>query len=294
MPESKGANDDGAPIPLQMPFLTSLMNEGTWFTNAYSAAPVCAPSRATIVTGREYDSAGTPCNFCGNVPTNISNLFQALSKTGNYHTATTGKDDLTKTTQPGPNGDTNAVALGFKDWIRFSGKDDVISTQTPHEPYGFWLDNQTVSLENGTEMSAWGPHRACLRKGPSDPLCDSTSYNDFVYEDDFTTRNALELLRRRPTDKPFALWISWPGPHPPFSVTTNQTKVVAGRTFPGPVDYKNSGSHRSASITCVPTGEPATSKSNRCDYAAEMERLDEAMAAVMGEVHRQRVADNTV
>lgn len=142
VPQSRGATDDGASIPLRLPFITSLMNEGTWFTNAYSAAPVCAPSRGALVTGREYDEAGTPCNFCGNVPTDLPNMFQALSKDpeAKYHTMTTGKDDLTKTTQPGPNGDTNAAALGFTDWIRYSGKDDVISSwPVPHEPYGYWL-----------------------------------------------------------------------------------------------------------------------------------------------------------
>jgi hypothetical protein len=35
--------------------------------------------------------------------------------------------------------------------IRYSGKDDVIDKYPqPHEPYGYMLRNNTVTLENGT------------------------------------------------------------------------------------------------------------------------------------------------
>ena len=151
-----------------------------------------------------------------------------------------------------------------------------------------------MQLENGTSLPAWASHHACLRDGPSNPLCDSTSYSDYIYEDDYTTRNAIELLRRRPKNQPFALWISWPGPHPPFTVTSNQTEAVNGRSFPGPVDYKGSGTGRAPAESCKSTGEPQTSSSDRCDYAAEMERLDVGMQAVFSEVRAQGVADDTV
>lgn len=58
------------PIPLHVPVLDKLAQEGTRFTQAIVAAPVCAPSRACLASGREYDEAGVACNFCNDYPIN--------------------------------------------------------------------------------------------------------------------------------------------------------------------------------------------------------------------------------
>ena len=71
--------------------------------------------------------------------------------------------------------------------------------------------------------------------------------------------------------------------HPPFLVTANQTHAVKGKSFPPAVD--NSASKRE---TCAdPTGEPETSKVDRCDYAAEMANLDRLFGVVLDEAARQ-------
>ena len=76
-------------------------------------------------------------------------------------------------------------ALGFSDRLRSSGKDDVINTYPlPHEPYGFYLANESVPLENGTIISAWDAHYACMKSGEGHrrALCERTSYPDVHYE----------------------------------------------------------------------------------------------------------------
>ena len=40
--------------PVKTPFLDSLAEEGTRFTNFYSGCAVCSPSRATLLTGRHH------------------------------------------------------------------------------------------------------------------------------------------------------------------------------------------------------------------------------------------------
>ena len=54
---------DREELPLQTPNFDRLAREGTRFTRAFVAAPVCAPSRATLASGRAYDEAGLPANF---------------------------------------------------------------------------------------------------------------------------------------------------------------------------------------------------------------------------------------
>ena len=116
-----------------------------------------------------------------------------------------------------PDGGYNAKALGISDSIRNSGKGDVIDTPQPHEPYGYFLNNQTVHTENGTALSGWIAHRACFYNDIT--KCDRTSYPDDLYEDNWVGANAIKLLERKPEGKPWFMHVSFPGPHPAFLVT---------------------------------------------------------------------------
>src|SRR3954462_7422319 len=47
---------------LKTPNIDALAANGTRFTNWYAAAPVCAPSRAALLTGRHPVRCGVPTN----------------------------------------------------------------------------------------------------------------------------------------------------------------------------------------------------------------------------------------
>eukprot|EP00730_Choanoeca_flexa_P002916 TRINITY_DN11228_c0_g1_i12.p2 TRINITY_DN11228_c0_g1~~TRINITY_DN11228_c0_g1_i12.p2 ORF type:complete len:171 (+),score=10.52 TRINITY_DN11228_c0_g1_i12:2-514(+) len=98
-------------LPLRMPFLQSIIQNGTRFTYAYSPAPVCAPARASIASGREYDNAGVACNFCNDYNTSIPTFYRLLRDQGGYHVMVTGKDDLTKFYRLHSQGQTVVVTL---------------------------------------------------------------------------------------------------------------------------------------------------------------------------------------
>jgi len=230
---------------------------------------------------REYDKAGTATNGANDFDVKIPTYFSALEKAG-YHTMSTGKDDLTKKSQLGydlgydtHNGSQtyHQAELGFTDAIRYSGKDDVVATfPLPHEAYGYFLDGKTVKLDNGTQVNAFFAHKDCIR-GKRE-LCQATSYPQELYEDDWTAQNAVTLINRAPKDKPWFVWISFPGPHSPFAVTSNMTNSVQSRAWPLATD---------SDITqaCQKTnGEPGLGLL-RCNYAAEIENLDRLFGVVM-------------
>ena len=158
---------------------------------------------------------------------------------------TTGKDELTKKSQLGyhlgydtRNGSHtyHQKELGFSDAIRYSGKDDVINTfPKPHEPYGYYLHSQRVALENGKSINAFKAHQDCIRGGKKG-LCDASSYPQELYEDDWTAKNAITLITRAPKDKPWFIWVNFPGPHSPFAVTSSMTASVQDRTWPQATD----------------------------------------------------------
>lgn len=262
--------DPTGPIPLHMPWLASFAKRATRFTDAYVAAPLCAPSRSCLAAGKEYDEAGVASNFFNDYPVNQTTFYKVLRDDGGYWTMTTGKDDLTKKSQPGPNGLFHQEALGFSDGLRCSGKLDVM-TGGPHEPYGLMLNATTVHTQNGSPVSAWAAHVACLH-GRGAP-CDNTSYPASLYEDNWVAENAITLMNRAPQGKPWFMQVNFPGPHSPFVTTADMHDSVAGRKWPKPTDndspVKCGGKNR----------EPGDG--GRCNYAAELENLDARFAQVV-------------
>ena len=76
------------------PNIDKLANEGVQFTNAYSASPVCSPSRAALLTGRYPARMGIqgvfyPDNFTG-IPQNELLIPEFLKSSG-YSTGIIGK-----------------------------------------------------------------------------------------------------------------------------------------------------------------------------------------------------------
>ena len=88
-------NQPNIPGPmLHVPHTRALAARGVRFTTAYVPAPVCAPSRACLAAGREYDAARVPSNQ-HDYPVDQRTFYGALRDRG-YHVMTVGKDDLTK------------------------------------------------------------------------------------------------------------------------------------------------------------------------------------------------------
>lgn len=80
--------------PLRMPFLRTVAERGTRFTQAYVPTPLCALVRACLAAGKEYDFAGVKENRPNSFPLNQPTFYKLLRDHGNYYTVTVGKDDL--------------------------------------------------------------------------------------------------------------------------------------------------------------------------------------------------------
>ena len=147
----------------------------------------------------------------------------------------------------------------------------------PHEPFGYFLNDQTLRLSNGTEINAFVAHRHCMVK--FDPkICQTSTFPQRLYQDDFTADQAATLLKRAPKDKPWFMWVSFPGPHPPFAVTEEMGNETAGRRWPNPVDSKRKVPNCEQNLM-----EPSNART-RCNYGAEMENLDRLFGKVLDAV----------
>ncbi|MCP5119472.1 MAG: sulfatase-like hydrolase/transferase, partial [bacterium] len=76
-------------IPVRTPNLDRIAARGTTFTNAVCASPLCAPSRACLASGKEYDNAGVDDNGT-NYPLDQTTYYSLLRDAG-YHVMGCGK-----------------------------------------------------------------------------------------------------------------------------------------------------------------------------------------------------------
>lgn len=96
---------------MRTPNIDALADAAVRFPNWYSNAPVCAPSRASIVSGRYPARAGVPQNG-GNLTPGIPTLGSQFKANG-YRTAAIGKWHLGESDETCPNGHGFDYFYGF-------------------------------------------------------------------------------------------------------------------------------------------------------------------------------------
>jgi len=242
---------------------------------------VCAPSRACLATGREYDDNQVPSNDY-DVPVGLVTAQRALRDVGGYHVMVSGKDDLTKHSGYGQDGSHRAAELGYSAWRgRTPGKAGTYKARAG--PFPAFLANQTVTWQ-GREVSALAVHDACynalangsklpptklaccLGEGPradggegKTEVCSTAIPHvlpDAWYEDNWVGGEALAMLADSPAGKPWFMQVNWPVAG--MNLQNSQTAWIVPEPFnytPMAVNSISSGSPhvRPMGRTC---GEP--------------------------------------
>lgn len=189
MADDQGSVDAGCygAKDLHTPYLDSLAARGIRFTQFYSAAPVCSPSRAGAMTGRYPVRAGVPSNCAsqrgdqGALPPTETTMAEMFKAAG-YATAHIGKWHLGYTPQTLPN------AQGFEhSFGHMGGCIDNFSH------FFFWAGPNVHDLwRNGTEVHHAG-----------------------AYFPDLMVREATRFMDEH-WDKPFFIYYALNTPHYPY------------------------------------------------------------------------------
>jgi arylsulfatase A len=168
---------------IRTPHIDRIAKEGVRFSDCYSGATVCAPSRCTLMTGQHTGH----CWVRGNksrathdrVPLRPEDTTVAqLLKEAGYATGIVGKWGLG---EPGTTGIPNRK--GFDYWFGY------LNQARAHEYYTdyLWRNEEKVNLPPGT------------------------------YSHDLFTEEALDFIRRE-KDKPFFLYVAYTIPHAEIEV----------------------------------------------------------------------------
>jgi arylsulfatase A-like enzyme len=294
-------------IPIPTPNLSRLASRAIRFDRTLAASPVCAPSRACLASGREYDRCGV-INNGDDYPRQQYTFYRALRDSG-YHTMTCGKIDLsTSETALGISGRQHLDAWGFSDGIYSPGKgrgfraylqappgakDSYYAYLEQHDPalarrvaedyarrFGLTLEQAAASrADQQTETDAGRKDQQWLDT-------DASPAPDDHYVDNWIARNGLELIDRAPKDRPWLLYVNYAGPHPPMDITASMERRFRGPDrvidgFPQPHDYRGDI-------------KPEHHLRIRQNYAAMIENIDRWTGVYLDTLERRGELDNTL
>ncbi len=167
---------------IRTPWIDRLAAEGMRFRQAYAGSPVCAPSRAVLMTGRHNGHSSVRDNvphFPTYLQKNDITIAAVLQEAG-YRTGGTGKWSLGDAGTAG-----RATQQGFETWFGYLNQD--------HAHYYFpeYLDDNEARL-----------------------LLPGNSRHRTRYSHDLIVSRALDFIRRADRDRrPFFLYVAFTLPH---------------------------------------------------------------------------------
>ncbi len=283
-------------LPLRMPVIEALMARGVTFYNCITPSPLCAPARSSLASGLRYDKTGVMGNG-HNHPVELKTFYSVLKEHG-YVVGSCGKLDLRKPDHDfaGTGWVPKHAALGFTEGyvIDNGGKHDAIrcgttyvdpadgkrkrledpTKVTPNCPYMRYLNDRGLMMVHVSDFARRGKMLGLPLNSSPTPLPDE------AYCDNWVTRNALDIVKRFPADKPWFLQVNFVCPHEPWDVTARMRDAWKGARFPAP----NHGSWLAA---------PAEKKV-RQNYSAMIENIDRNAGLIINEIARRGELDNTI
>ncbi|MCX7819394.1 MAG: sulfatase-like hydrolase/transferase [Kiritimatiellae bacterium] len=187
---------------LETPALDRLALEGARFERFYAAAPVCSPSRASVLTGRWPRRAGVPANVSSQrgragMPGDELTLAEVFRSAG-YRTAHLGKWHLGYTPDTMPN------AQGFDVSVGHMGG----------------------CIDNWSHFFYWeGPNRHDLHRDGAEILRDGRFFPDLIVDE-------AEALLRSWRDHPWFLYVAFNLPHYPYQPDERWLRRYAQLPYP--------------------------------------------------------------
>ena len=179
---------DGPADWLHAPNLHALAQRSTRFANTYTASPLCAPGRASFMSGqlpsrtRVYDNAA---EFASDIPTYAHHLRRA-----GYYTCLSGK-------------------MHFVGPDQLHGFEDRLTTDIYPADFGWTPDYR----KPGERIEWWYHNMGSVTGAGTAEISNQMEYDDEVAN--FATQKLYQLSRGL-DDRPWAVTVSFTHPHDPY------------------------------------------------------------------------------
>lgn len=259
---------------IKTPHLDQMAREGMLFTNHYTGAPVCAPARAMLLTGKHAGNAYIRGNFelggfadseeRGQLPLPEGTFTIAhLMKKAGYTIGAVGKWGLGMT---GNSGHPNNQGFDY-----FYG---LLDQKQAHNyyPTHLWENEKWDTLNNPVIYV----HRPLNKETATD--ADFNYFKGNVYAPEKMTDKALEFIDKN-KDQPFFLYFPSPLPHVSLQAPDEFVKKYIG-AFDESYYYGENG----YSSTKYPLST----------HAAMVTYLDDQVGAIIAKIKSLGLDDNTI
>jgi len=260
--------------PVETPNLDRLAAEGTRFERAYANTPLCAPSRASLLTGRYPNQAGVRDNG-DRLSEDATTLGEAFSTAG-YRTGYVGKWHLS-----GDEENYGDVDGSVAEQIRSRGFDRAV---VPEAAHAYFDVDHFVDGDRREETEGYAPAVQTeyalefLRESGDDPTCLVLSYGPphNPYEqvpEEFRKRYDVEEIPLRPNVEPILPYgDDHPEPVPLWAPPSSVGSVdldVSDRTYTDP-------------------------REGIRDYYAQITAVDREVGRLLDELDDLGMADDTI
>jgi len=242
------------------PNIDKMCKIGATMTNFYAGAPVCGPSRATLLYGQH----------CGNVPirgnprwsksgkpvtlkTNDILLQKELKKAG-YQTAIFGKWAMNENFEENNNVG-HPLKQGFDEFVGFNTHGEAHH----HWPDFVWDGYKKVDLSGGEVKGNWK--------------------NKIKYADQLFTEKTLDYIDRKAGKKPFFIYLNYTAPHKGYTAPAESKKKYSKLNWP---------------IAKGKSGHYEMDRDMNTAYAGMVSSMDDFIGEIFTKLKEKNIYDNTL
>ncbi|WP_082063678.1 sulfatase family protein [Draconibacterium sediminis] len=178
---------------ISTPNMNRLAEAGTVFTEAYTTAPVCSPSRAGLMTGKNQFRWDEKASWGPGLPDNVKTIAEYLKEAG-YTTARIGKADF----------GTNYHKFDVREYPLNHGYDYFLGFSA--HAHDYWLTSEEIADRTPD------PNGTSAHLGPLMENQGYKSYPDDEYLTEIFTNEAIKYLKSE-KDAPFFLTLAYNSVH---------------------------------------------------------------------------------
>lgn len=179
-------------VQISTPNMNRLAEAGMIFTQAYTTAPVCSPSRAGLNTGKFQFRWDESAGWGPGLPDSVKTIAEYLRENG-YTTARIGKSDFGK----------NYFRFDVREYPLNHGYDYFLGFSA--HAHDYWLLSKAIA-DRTPDPNGTSAHLG--------PLMENQGYKSYEkgYLTDIFTDEAIQYLKEK-RDKPFFLTLSYNSVH---------------------------------------------------------------------------------
>ena len=258
----------GHPL-VRAPNMLSLARDGVAFDSAYCASPLCAPSRASFMSGLMPSRTGVYDN-AAEFPAGIPTFAHALRARG-YRTILSGK-------------------------MHFCGPDQLHGFEerltTDIYPADF---DWTPDWDRPDHRPSWYHNMSSVRDAG---VCVRSNQLDFDDEAAFMAERAIFDIARSRDPRPFLMVASFSHPHDPFAALQRCFDLYRDEDIDMPAPGVALDPHsRRLRHVCAMDSEPVTEaqvRAARRAYYAAIAYVDDLIGRLMGALRSAALAEDTI